>query len=415
MLKNWIVYYNGSIEKRSTIWNMCSGVLNAAQSALLLLIVTRCCGIIDAGVFSIATTIGYQMIAIGNYGMRNFQATDIQKKYSFKEYIASRYFTAGAMIIFLVVYLLVKGYEADKMWTIFFFCLFKGVDVIEDVIHGEFQRNNRLDIGAICSTIRYVFSFGIFIVMLMCGINLTVACLVTALASFSCFVVLTFRILKPRDILVKNVKYEKVSCLINECFPLFIGNFLYLYINSAPKYTIDNILGSEKQTYFGVLFMPAFFVNLVSDFIYRPLLTEIAMDWNSRNIGHLIKMIIRQIFYIYLITIIGVIAAKLVGIELLSAIYGLDLTGYTRELVILMVGGGFVALTGFMGNIMITMRKQKILFVCYFGVAVIAAVCSDYLVKNMELFGAALLYLALSSMMGMAVALIVLWFIYRVN
>ena len=40
----------------------------------------------DGGVFTIAYAIGNLMMTIGKYGMRNFQATDVNEKYSYKEY-----------------------------------------------------------------------------------------------------------------------------------------------------------------------------------------------------------------------------------------------------------------------------------------------------------------------------------------
>ena len=51
-----------NIERRTAIWNMVSSILGAAQSAIFLLVVTHVCDAVYAGIFSIATTLGYQII-----------------------------------------------------------------------------------------------------------------------------------------------------------------------------------------------------------------------------------------------------------------------------------------------------------------------------------------------------------------
>ena len=284
MLSKLITAGEETIERRSAVWNMIASIFGSAQSAVFLLIVTNICDEVYAGIFSLATTLGYQIITIGNYGMRNYQATDVKRKYSFQEYFVSRCITSVCMLLFVVVYLCVKEYETEKALIIFFFCLFKGIDVIEDIFHGEFQRYNRLDIGAISMTIRYAISFFAFLVILMWKKNLLFACIGETVISMIVFVWLTYEIVKPNKVLsVKGTSMKKVFVLLMDCFPLFLGGFLYLYICNAPKYAIDNCLPQEKQAYFAILFMPVFVINLLSGFIYRPLLTRMAIYWTDSS------------------------------------------------------------------------------------------------------------------------------------
>ena len=288
-----------NIERRTAIWNMVSSILGAAQSAIFLLVVTHVCDAVYAGIFSIATTLGYQIIAIGSYGMRNFQATDVKQKYKFKEYLLSRYFTSIAMFIFLIGYVWIKDYNTEKALIILAFGVYKAVDVIEDVFHGEFQRYNRLDIGAISMTIRYVISFLVFAVVLITSHNLLFACICEAVISILVFIILTYEVIKPRKILSVKGALKHTGWLLRDCFPLFIGGFLYLYVCNAPKYAIDNCLSQESQMYFAILFMPVFVVNLLSSFVYRPLLVRMAICWNEKRIKEFWHMVMIQIALIF--------------------------------------------------------------------------------------------------------------------
>lgn len=384
-----------NIERRTAIWNMVSSILGAAQSAIFLLVVTHVCDAVYAGIFSIATTLGYQIIAIGSYGMRNFQATDVKQKYKFKEYLLSRYFTSIAMFIFLIGYVWIKDYNTEKALIILAFGVYKAVDVIEDVFHGEFQRYNRLDIGAISMTIRYVISFLVFAVVLITSHNLLFACICEAVISILVFIILTYEVIKPRKILSVKGALKHTGWLLRDCFPLFIGGFLYLYVCNAPKYAIDNCLSQESQMYFAILFMPVFVVNLLSSFVYRPLLVRMAICWNEKRNKEFWHMVMIQIALIFVLTIMGILGAYLCGTQILSLVYGVDVNPYRNCLVLLMFGGGFAALIGFLINVLTVMRLQTLLLLGYMVASVAALIASNPIVSKLGIFGASILYVGL--------------------
>lgn len=384
-----------NIERRTAIWNMVSSILGAAQSAIFLLVVTHVCDAVYAGIFSIATTLGYQIIAIGSYGMRNFQATDVKQKYKFKEYLLSRYFTSIAMFIFLIGYVWIKDYNTEKALIILAFGVYKSVDVIEDVFHGEFQRYNRLDIGAISMTIRYVISFLVFAVVLITSHNLLFACICEAVISILVFIILTNEVIKPRKILSVKGALKHTGWLLRDCFPLFIGGFLYLYVCNAPKYAIDNCLSQESQMYFAILFMPVFVVNLLSSFVYRPLLVRMAICWNEKRNKEFWHMVMIQIALIFVLTILGILGAYLCGTQILSLVYGVDVNPYRNCLVLLMFGGGFAALIGFLINVLTVMRLQTLLLLGYMVASVAALIVSNPIVSKLGIFGASILYVGL--------------------
>ena len=98
MLENLWHTPKEKIEQKSVFWNMMSSGLNSVVSMFLLWIVTMINGVSDAGIFSLAFSTSQMMLTIGNYGMRNYQATDIRNKYSTGVYLSSRIFTNAIMM-----------------------------------------------------------------------------------------------------------------------------------------------------------------------------------------------------------------------------------------------------------------------------------------------------------------------------
>ncbi|MDO5310732.1 MAG: hypothetical protein Q4E94_02360, partial [Clostridia bacterium] len=320
---------------------------------------------------------------------------DIKPLFTFGQYFTSRLITTLAMIGVSILYVFISGYTAQKAAIVLAFCAFKFVDVIEDIFHGHFQQQGRLDVGGMAATIRYIVSFIIFFVVILCTHDLLLTCIVSAITSFILFLILNLPVMSEFGGFSVDWHARPVFKLLAECFPLFLGAFLYLYICNSPKFAIDANLSQEAQAYFGVLFMPVFVINLLSSFIYRPLLNQMAIDWNASDFKGLYRTIKRQLVIILLLTVICVFGGYFVGIPLLEIIYGLDLGAYRMVLAILMIGGGLAALTGFLGSLMTVIRRQTMLLIGYAIVAVIAYLFSSVLITRYYLMGAAVYYVIL--------------------
>ena len=161
------------ISKNSYIWNMAGSMLLAFQSVIMLMILTRVLGLIEAGILTIAYANANLFQNIGKYGMRNFQVSDVKAQFSFAEYKASRIVTAIAMVAVSFIYVIYTAinndYTVEKTQIILWMCLFRVVDVIEDVYCALYQSKNRLDIGAKIMTLRQVITlivFGVGVVIL---------------------------------------------------------------------------------------------------------------------------------------------------------------------------------------------------------------------------------------------------------
>ena len=71
------------IKKSEFAWNMVGSVIYALFSAIILAFCTRLNGIEIAGMFYIAYATSCILNAVGEFGIRIFQSTDVKRKYTF--------------------------------------------------------------------------------------------------------------------------------------------------------------------------------------------------------------------------------------------------------------------------------------------------------------------------------------------
>lgn len=414
MIKNFLISNKKmSNQQSSYFWNTCSGTLSAFQNVIFLMVITRTLTLVEAGIFTIAYTNSNLFANIGRYGVRNYQATDVSHRFSFKDYLVSRYFSTLIMVITSCVYLLyvsqTRDYSIQKILVILFMCLSKILDSIEDVYYGQYQNQNRLDIAAKILTLRLGTLYISFALSLFLFKSLTFSIIVSTILSaivvyYSIHSTISYSLSEDKKISLIHIKDIFITC-----FPLFLGTFLSFYITNAPKYAIDAQLNETIQACYGFISMPIFVINLLNNFIFQPIITTLAIEWNEKNYVKFMKRIILECLIILVITLTVVICGYIGGIPVLSILYKTNLNAYKTELLILLCGGGALALSGFFVVVLTIIRMQKNTVWGYVITSILAYILSPILVAKYEVFGASILYLILMSFLSLIFGIMILY------
>lgn len=404
---------NQNIKQNSVLWNMIASMAFAFQSAILLLCVTRAGGLFIAGIFSISYTVSQMFSSIGNYTMRDYQVSDTYNKYSFSTYVTSRYFTVVFMFIVCFLYSVFNGYSGEKLIIIMILCVYRAVDDIEDVFHGEIQKKGRLDVASRILAVRIIVASAIFCVVFAITKNLFMASLSLTISAICISLFLNWLVCKVYGI-AHTLESKGVWKLLISCLPICAGAFLYNYLVNSPKYAINAILSEDMQTIFNILFMPVFVTNMVGMFIFKPYVLELGESWNSGKIRSFLGLCCKLSAAIMGIAVVVVIGGALVGLPVLSMIYGIDLSQYRGLFVVLLIFGGISALNSFALVILTVMRRQYVIIVAYIIALLINTIFMNRIVMRYQLMGAGMVYgLAMSVVLGIFILCIAINFVGR--
>lgn len=367
MFSNLLTKEPKDLAKKSVIYNMGGNLLNAAASVILLMFVTRACGTSQAGVFSIGFSTAQMLLPIGQFGMRNFQASDVVGKFNQHDYIASRIITNIIMMAIAIGFVIVKGYYLDKALILIVLCLLKVTDAFDDVFGGYYQLNNRLDISGKLQIIR-IASYCIgFTAALIITKNVLLACIVAVVASAVILILIVADVRRIFPIITPAFNGSRLKRLLIDCLPLCIGAFLVLYMGNMPKYAIDAYMPSEYQAIYNYLFMPCYVITLFVSFVLQPLLVKMSRTWVEKKYDAFKKICIKIIAATTLLSLVVVVLGHFLGCPLLGWLYGVDLMEYTFPFTVLLFGGVGYALATIVQTILTVMRHQ---FVIVFGFAV---------------------------------------------
>ncbi len=418
-------------EAGNYIWNAIGGMLNAGQSVLVLIIVTRVCGLEAAGLYSIAFATGNLFMYLGNYGVRNYQVSDVDEKFPFRSYILHRLLTVALMLLVAAVYctysLLRGAYSPAKTMTVAAMCLLKAIDCLEEVLEGRLHQRGRLDLAGKMMTVRLLISIGGMLAVLVATRNLLTATNAAIILAAAAVILMaaacrrTLLPLQPAPELVADVgnagaapgaaaknrgaatspaaasaavsaarrgALRDAAVLMRVCFPVCAANFLSFYLINAPKYAIDAAMNETAQAQYNFIAMPVFVIQLLGMFVYQPVLVRMTLSWNSADQKGFLRDFLRITAGLLIIAALCLGGAYVLGIPVLSALYATDLSALKPELLLILTGGVFLAMNGFYSAVLTLMREQNRIPFMYLAGAVLSLILTPHFVGISGIMGA---------------------------
>ncbi len=401
--------------RRDYVWNTASSIMASASTVLMLLVVTRVSGIYLGGVFALATAVGQQFQSLGMYEVRTYQATDVRHRFSFGNYHATRLITVGLMSIGIVLYPILGNQPRDDLVLLILLAALRIMDAFEDVFLGELQRDGRLDLAGRAYFFRVLLVTVTFIVVLVVTRNLMTTAVVSLIASglgVLFLVVLPSRSLFPiRPIFV----VRPIRAILVACLPLFLAAFLAIYLSNAPKFAIATYMNNDVQGYFAILFMPAFTINLLSTMLFRPLLTRMALVWTRGDRVGFTRLMTRGLQGATLAFLVTFSVTFLIGVPLLNFMYAEDIAPYKAEMLVLVVGGAFNALSTILYYGLATMRRQHLVFVGYATAGGVVLALSAMLVARHGMMGASISYAVAMATLTVVFSVSYWWSLHRIS
>lgn len=407
---------NKLLEKKSIQFNsLCytMGTLcSSATSVLLMLMVTRILGIIDAGIFSISYSVAQLMLTIGWFSTRSFQVSDIKEEYSFSNYFLLKIIFSVVSILGGVIYSILLKSDPYTFLITVLCCVFNLGDIFADLFSARFQQINRLYLAGISYVLRTVGYCIVFFVSILFFKNLALSIILALI--YSCVELFLFdypyiRLFSTIQIDFKR-DIKKIVSLVTACFPLFLSSFVTTFIINIPKNAIQMNYTKDIQAIYNILFMPSSIANLFCMFIFVPLYTRIARLWGNGDIKGFKDMIVKVVSLVLVISTLIVAGAYFLGIPVLELIYGVQLDGYKNAFMILIFAGCLTGLNSVLIFIVTVLRKQKYMLIVYIISVTLSQVLISLLINSFGFTGSALDYLC-----GIVTISLLLIFIVIVN
>lgn len=400
-------------QKKNYFWNTLGVLLQNALSPILLLVVTRINGIFDSGLFSFAFAVALIFWAIGMWGGRTFQVSDLRREFSEHSYVTVRIVLGIGMTIVATLFCIVNHYSVLLSSTLITLVVFKAIESIADSVYGILQVKGRLYIAGISLTLKMIVGTIAFILIDFSTRNIFLSSLGVAIVNVAIF--LTYDLYQTRAVgyFITHIfrahreHIQKAVKIMRTCAPIAIVVFLSMFSLNIPRYFLS-IYHQSQLGYFGILAMPITVLGLLITFLLQPKIIHMTESFTAKNFKAFNGVVRTMSLSIVAAGILGLILSYFIGVPLLRLVFGVPFSAQKTALMIIVVGSianGFVSL--YM-NIFIIIRHFKVLFYTLLITNCVLAIVSIPIVAEYGLVGSVVLFTAISF-----VQLIVLSFSYK--
>ena len=392
--------YEDHATRRDYLWNTLGTAVWGMAFPLLTIVSTQLVGAEEAGKFSIAFVTGTLIMIACNYGVRNFQVSDIDEKTSFASYQLNRWLCGALALACGLVYSSARGYDAQMATIGLGVYPYKVIDGVADVYEGRLQQADKLYLAGMSQMLRSAGVIAVFSMALFLTRSMPIAAMAMGIAAIASLVLVTAPLALLETEKSRRVSLREVGHLFIQCAPLFGALFLFNLIESMPKFVMEGTLAYKYQLYFNALFFPAQAILLSIGFIYKPQLLRLSSIWANPRKRRRFDLIIVAVMAL-IVVITSVCAAFMAGpgIPLMSFMYGLNFERYRTLALLMVVAGGVTAAIDFLYAIITVLRHAgdvtKIYLIC-FAVSVVLPVI---LINLLGLMGAVVSYLAIMALL----------------
>ena len=342
--------------KANALWNSVGSVFYlGCQWLTTVFVVLLSSGYDNSGVLAFVMGTGVVFSAIGVYGIRPYQVSDIEARYSNSNYIGFRLITNSIGILICILYTLFISGSASMVVTTALYLLFKADECFADVLYGIYQSNYRMDYIGVSQIIRGVVSLSAFSLGLICFDDLNIA--IVAMTG-SCLLVTMLYDLPHASLfgsVVPHISLHAAYSLAKECFFGMLACTLIGWISTIARQLYGLMDGDASLGIYAALAAPAVLVQVAANYLYSPFLRDLAKSAKKGRVfflKHFFKILCILIGAV--ITLIAVVAP--LGTVALPVVYGDSIADYVWVFPWVLVATGSLGILYYFYNTLIALR-----------------------------------------------------------
>ena len=280
---------------------------------LTIILVSNLSGNTGAGIYNLAISISNPFSAIALYGIRPYQVSDINDRFSGRVYVASRIVTAGLAFVLCAGRVALGGYTGETAVCILLYMLLRLAEAAVDVFQGIEQKGDRMDAVGISFYLRAVVTVGAFVAGQILFDNLMLSMLAMPLASFVVIWIYDGRLSARLTPIKPRFDWKAIGTLLWICLPLTLNTYMVSELATIPKTVLERSWGSDMLGIYGSIAAPSIIVQTAGSFLFNPVIPALAEDLQQ---GEKRRFLARGIKYT------GLISAMTVVCVLGAAIFG---------------------------------------------------------------------------------------------
>ena len=256
----------GMTMKRNFVWTWLGNVIYLGTQWALLVILTKLGTIEVVGQFFMGMAVTAPVIIFSQMQLRQALVTDTSNAFHLLDYFIARLIHTLVALGGVILWLWCMQYPGQLKYIVLLIAISKGIESLSDIMHGKFQKNNRMDYIAISMITRGTLTLPVFGYILSRTGSLASALLsmiVVWTGVVLCYDTPHFIQCARNECPGYRWRASKFFMLCRTAFPLSLASGLTSFSGNIPRYYLQYFFGKEAVGLFSVAAVPLNFITSI--------------------------------------------------------------------------------------------------------------------------------------------------------
>ena len=367
---------------QNTVYNTIGSCFYLACQWLITVLVIRLGSVEYGGILTLAMSVTNVLFTLGTFGIRSYQVSDYEKKYTTGEYVTTRLFLCACSLIICIGYsFLFSGQTTYVAACITAYMLFRLGEALSDENQAIQQVGGRMDYVFWSFVMRGILLVGSFAATLVLTKDLLTTFAVMAAATGA--VVLLYELPKSRKLDPFSWKFnlQRTWKLISENIPLMTNSFLMAFCITIPRTALDNLWGHYEMGIYGSIAAPAAIVQSAVLWLYMPSLTQFAEYYHEGQDEAFHKLNRKMILLIAGAAAVIMIGAAVLGKWGLNLLFGAEVAARSDLLIPTLGTTVLIAAEYYVSALLTVVRNLKAILISNIAAVAVTIAISDLMIR----------------------------------
>lgn len=374
-------------------WTVAGNVVYGGTQWGILVLLARLGNPEAVGQFSLGLAVAAPIMLFASLSLRAVQATDTRTQFQFRDYAGLRIFMT-VMAVCIILGVSAALYRGETALTIAAFALSKGIESLSDVVYGLWQQQERMDLVAKSlmfrgglALIAAAVCFAVFhsVWITVCGVA---AAWAVVLVAFDLRQAVTVAATLQQSV-VPRFSRALMRQMVWLSLPLGVVTMMLSVSSNIPRYLISNMRGVRELGIFSALGYILIAGSLIVNALGQSATPRLALYSSQGKMREFWSLSNRLILIGMALGVSGVLAALVVGRQVLTILYGHEYAQNNSLFLWLMIAAAFSYMASFAGYSLTAARHFRVQMPLFGFVTILTFAVSFVMVGAQGAVGAA--------------------------
>ncbi|MCM3744096.1 oligosaccharide flippase family protein [Sporosarcina luteola] len=328
--------------KSNSLWNVFGSLVYSLTQWGLVIAIAKNGSPEMVGIFTLSLALTAPVVLLTRLNLRVAVASDINNEFGFNEYYTSRIIATIVSLLILIIITIFYPTDTYTRVVIFIMCFAKAFESVSDILYGQLQKHERLDIIAKSRIIKGLVSFIAFTIIMMITNDLLLSTIGLLIIWLLTLIIYDFKVI--REIFGEvsiNFRKKHQLLILKLTIPLGIAQLIASLNSNVPRYVIEHYHGIEMLGFYSAIIYIIVAGSNVVLAISSAVLPRLSTLYQNSKIKEFLKIILNMIFMVLILGIIALLIVYTLGGEILEKVYSTEYKYLNKEFFLFTVMGIF--------------------------------------------------------------------------